>query len=397
MHATAQSALGLLLACTLLACGRVDRFVERAREPGPLFAKLPPRERTLVEPVYAMRRTDSDANYFLFNGTANRYTVYANTEPTAVIRGRSWTLKPGERDDPERLKIKGLDPGLRYYFTVVDEAAGVHLIVSERMLPLDGPDNFRDLGGLPTADGRRVKWGHFYRADALDDLSADDLDYVASLDVATVMDFRSETERAAAPDVLPEGIDYRHVPIYNESEDTTQIRERIRAGTFPVEEAENLLVEVNRLLGSSEADRFQPFANAIASPDALPLVYHCTSGKDRTGFATLLILSLLGVNEAVVFDDYLMSNYYRYDANGKKLLLANLGSVVEPVDPEVVRPLLLVDPAYLRAAVDTINAQYGSVAAFAADVYGITPEVRARMRERYTYSLEMPAAETAAR
>ena len=268
MHATAQSALGLLLACTLLACGRVDRFVERAREPGPLFAKLPPRERTLVEPVYAMRRTDSDANYFLFNGTANRYTVYANTEPTAVIRGRSWTLKPGERDDPERLKIKGLDPGLRYYFTVVDEAAGVHLIVSERMLPLDGPDNFRDLGGLPTADGRRVKWGHFYRADALDDLSADDLDYVASLDVATVMDFRSETERAAAPDVLPEGIDYRHVPIYNESEDTTQIRERIRAGTFPVEEAENLLVEVNRLLGSSEADRFQPFANAIASPDA---------------------------------------------------------------------------------------------------------------------------------
>ena len=382
----------LLAAATLPSC----RLVERAREPGELFAKLPPRERTLIEPIYAERRRDNGA-YTLYNGTANAYHVYANTAPERTRQGKRYRLKPGTRDAPAELKIKGLDPDRRYYFTAVpkNQDGGTErgvpemaMLVSERLISLRGPDNFRDLGGLPTADGRYVKWGHFYRTDKLSELTDADLAYVSSLDIETVMDFRSEAERSAAPDVLPQGVTYRHVPIYNESEDTSQIRERILAGTFPVEEAENLLVEVNRLLGSSEADRFQPFADALKDASALPLLYHCTSGKDRTGFATLLILDLLGVDEALILDEYLMSNYYRYNSNGRKLLLANLGSFVQPVDPEVVRPLMLVDPEYLRAAVDTIEAQYGTIENFTERVYGITPEMRVRLRENYTYALD---------
>ena len=387
---TAALALLFLVALgTLASC----RLTERARRPGELFARLPPRERTLVEPLYA-ERDPATGTYYVFNATRRVYHVYAHPEPRRQRVGEAYRLRKGERDDPSFVAVEGLDPERRYYFTAVpkDDADApvpeMAMLVSERLIDLDGPDNFRDLGGLPTVDGRYVRWGHFYRTDKLSELSATDLAYVESLGLATVMDFRSEAERAAAPDVLPQGVDYRHVPIYNESEDTTRIRERIRAGAFPVDEAENLLAEVNRLLGSSEADRFQPFVDALVDADAVPLLYHCTSGKDRTGFATLLLLNTLGVDSALVFDDYLMSNYYRYDSNGRRLRLANLGSLVTRVDPEVIRPLMLVDPAYLRAAVDTIEAAYGSIERFTEEVYGITPAVRDVLRARYTYALD---------
>lgn len=351
------------------------------------FAELPEDEVTLVRPVTAKRGPERGP-YTLQSILPEPFEVYVAKAP-GPTRGRLvGTLAAGAPDAPATLVVGDLEPDARYYFDLV--GPDNTLRVSERRLPLEGADNFRDLGGLPAADGKRVRWGLFYRADKLSELTARDLAYLRSLELESVVDLRSEQEIAEAPDVLPQGaggepVDYVHLPIYNEAEDTADIKGQILAGTFGREDADNLLVEVNRLLASSEAYRFEPFMDLIRDPARVPVAYHCTSGKDRTGFATFLILHTLGVDSALVFDDYLMSNHYRFDRNRRNLRKVNLAQYVKPVDPEVLKPLMLVDPRYLRAAVDEIEAQYGTVDSFLLTQYGITDTIRAKLRERYLY------------
>ncbi len=353
------------------------------------FAELPEAAATLVEPVTA-KRLQERGPYLLQSILPEAFDVYMSEAPGVEPRGEFvGRLLPGVPDTPATLEIPQVRPDIRYYFDLVADD-GSEVRVSERRLPLEGADNFRDLGGLPAADGKRLRWGQFYRADKLDELTEGDLTYLGSLDLRSVVDLRSEQEVASAPDVLPKGangkpVNYVHLPIYNEAEDTTDIKGRIMSGTFGRDEADNLLVEVNKLLASREAYRFQPFVDLIQDPQQVPVVYHCTSGKDRTGFATYLLLHTLGVDSAMVFNDYLMSNYYRFDRNRRNLRKVNLAQYVKKVDPEVLKPLMLVDPAYLQAAVQEIESQYGSVDTFLVKEYGLTVEKKQVLRERYLY------------
>lgn len=353
------------------------------------FAKLPEPEATLLEPVTAFRDMDRGP-YRLQSILPEAFDVYMSEAPGAAPRGRFvGRLAAGTPDTPATLEVVDVRPQVRYYFDLVAEDSS-EFRVSERRLPLEGADNFRDLGGLPAADGKRIRWGQFYRADKLTELTAADLAYLGSLDLRSVVDLRSEQEIAEAPDVLPKGangqpVEYIHLPIYNEAEDTSNIKGRILDGTFGRDEADNLLVEVNRLLASREAYRFQPFVDLIQDPSRVPVVYHCTSGKDRTGFASYLLLHTLGVDSAMVFNDYLMSNYYRFDRNKRNLRKVNLAQYVKPVDPEVLKPLMLVDPTYLNAAVEQIEKQYGSVDSFLVNEYGLTDKKKEVLRERYLY------------
>ncbi len=349
------------------------------------FASLPDAEPTLLEPITAKR--ERRGPYVLTNILPEEFEVYISDSARFHQLGRQvGTLLAGSPDTPATLIVRDVLPQRRYYFDLVGDA-GNRLRVSERQLPLEGADNFRDLGGLPGADGKRVVWGQFYRADNLSALTDFDLAYLGSLELRSVVDLRSPQEVASAPDRLPQSpdLDYIPMPIYNEAEDTSDIRGRILAGTFGLEEADNLLEEVNRLFGSSQAFRFAPFMKLIESDDGAPMVYHCTSGKDRTGFATFLLLRTLGVDSALIFDDYLMSNYYRFDRNRRNLRKVNLAQYVKPVNPEVLKPLMLVDPGYLRAGVEEIDSTYGSVDSFLLQEYGVTDSVKADLRQRYLY------------
>ncbi len=356
------------------------------------FADLPEAEVTLLSPLTATRI--GPLTYNLSNAYPDPYEVYfATREGERISPNPIATLLPGSLDTPATTSVQVDEPYQRYYFEFV--SGPNHFIISERRLPLEGADNFRDLGGFPAADGRQVKWGLFYRADKLSDLEEWDVRYLSNLGLETVVDLRSEQEIAAAPDIIPEGADYLHLPIYNEAEDTTNIKQRIMDGLFPQAEADNLLVEVNKLLGSEEAYRFQPFIDLFVSGEGVPMAYHCTSGKDRTGFATYLILHTLGVDSVLIFDDYMMSNYYRFDRNRRNLRKANLGQYVKPVDPEVLKPLMLVDPRYLRGAVEIIEQKYGTVNNFMEQQYGITKEIREQLRDRYLYPASSPQQEGA--
>lgn len=345
-------------------------------------SSIPEAEITLVTPIQA-KRTGAK-NYLLSNALPQTYEVYEGildgTDSDKKLKYVG-TIGDGTVENPSRLSVEVADPEKRYFFTLRNDLDTV--IVSERQLALKGSDNFRDLGGLPAADGKHIKWGLFYRSDKLSDLTGKDIALLSNLGLKTVVDLRSEEEISEAPDVLPQDVDYLHLPIYNEAEDTSNIKGQILDGTFGVEDADNLLVEVNRLFATSEAYRFQKFVDLFINGDELPLVYHCTSGKDRTGFATYLILHTLGVDSALIFDEYLMSNYYRYRRNKRNMRLANLGQYVKKVNPDVLKPLMLVDPKYLQAAVNAIREEYGTVDNFVSTQYGLTDNVKLELRERY--------------
>ena len=117
----------------------------------------------------------------------------------------------------------------------------------------------------------------------------------------------------------------------------------------------------------------------IAREENLPTVLHCTAGKDRTGFASALILLSLGVPEETVFEDYLLTNQYREAFHRKVLRWVPLYPLFR-TDPEDLLPLLEARPEYLRVSLDTIDELYGSLDAYLEQALGVTPARRAALR-----------------
>ncbi len=318
-------------------------------------------------------------DYLLTVNSAGQQPIYLGTRTSNI----DWSEPYGQRQGKKTF-IKNPGPADRYFLGML-ASNGDTLIVSDKRLPLSGSNNFRDIGGIPTRDGRFVRWGQIYRSDRLSALTKEDQAYLASLGLKTVIDFRSEAEIAKDPDRLPEGAEYLQAPIIFDVEDTTQLRERIIGGEISVDEASDILVEGNRLFATDMASRFQPFIDCVLENKG-PLVYHCTSGKDRTGFATMLMLSALNVGRDTIVEDYLLSNYYRYEMNSKRLNKLRYAGIVKPrLDLGTLAPLMIVDRRYINAAYDAIEEKYGDVNAFLEAEYGLTPEKRAELIDLYTY------------
>lgn len=243
--------------------------------------------------------------------------------------------------------------------------------VRRRHLGLEGAPNFRDLGGYATEDGRSVRWGLFYRSDNLAHLTDDDLARLEELDLALVCDFRGPDEKAEEPDRLPE----KHPPavaeleIYDDSFSATSFREKLLSGDEDFD-AREILIEGNRLFASKFSDRYAQMFQRISHAENLPAVVHCTAGKDRAGFASALILRTLGVPMETVYDDFLLTNLYTQDKIERTLLMVRLYSLFQ-VDPEKVRPILGVERAFLEAAFDEIDREYGTFDAYRRDALGL--------------------------
>ena len=110
------------------------------------------------------------------------------------------------------------------------------------------------------------------------------------------------------------------------------------------------------------------------------MVYHCTGGKDRTGYTTAMILLALGVDRKTITEDYLMSNYYRRDANLKNMRRIRLTGL----DPETIDYAILVRKEYMDAVFDVIDEKYGGNAAYLEAKFSLTEEKRNELKRRYT-------------
>ena len=327
--------------------------------------------RTLTEDVI-IERLKPTINRLYKESNAS-WQVYAGPTPTQI----DWENKLAVWRERDSLLNVPFQP--RTFWGLISPSEDT-LIASEREIPFAKAKNFRDLGGLPTTDGRRVKWGLIYRSGKLDKLSNVDHLQLQSLGMKTVVDFRSDQEVEEEPDKLPVGIHYQRVVIgVDQAIDRDKLLDSLK--TMTPEQSSNLLVEANKLFAGSSAKDYIPFIQMVSDPEKLPLVYHCTAGKDRTGFATALVLSALGVDRETIMQDFLMSNYYR---RGYKNFRMNFVWLVG-LDREVLSPLMEVRPSYLGAAFNTIDSLYGDTDTFLETVYGLNDSIRQEWKERYTY------------
>ncbi len=199
--------------------------------------------------------------------------------------------------------LTGLGPG-PHYVSVSPHGTGPAVVAGERLVRLDGLQNFRDLGGYRVASGRHTRWGRLFRADSLHKLTDADRVTLARLGLRVVADLRSDKERVLHPNPL-EAIQYEIVgrPRRDENEETPL--------DFATVDGEMVLPDI--YVGSlvHSAHLFGALLASFASADGLPAVFHCHAGKDRTGIVAALVLLAVGVDREQVLDDYELTRRYR--------------------------------------------------------------------------------------
>lgn len=254
--------------------------------------------------------------------------------------------------------------------------------VVKRHVDLEGAANFRDLGGYATQDGREVKWGLFYRSDNLHSLTDRDLDRVSGLDIRLVCDFRSPEEKAEEPDRLPETDppQVAELEIWDPSFSSQGFREKIQSGDIEGMDLGEILVQGNRMFATKFAPLYAEMFELIQEPANLPVVVHCTAGKDRAGFASALILRVLGVPLETVYEDFLLTNVYTAEKIDRMVLLVRLSTFFQ-VEEAPLRAVMGVERRFLEAAFDEIDKQYGSFEVYRREALGIDDAELAAFRQ----------------
>jgi protein-tyrosine phosphatase len=234
---------------------------------------------------------------------------------------------------------------------------------------LQGASNFRDIGGHTGIDGRRVRHGLVYRSDHLAGLTPDDHRALEPLRITHSLDFRGQAERAALPSVLPGAAS---VNLGIEPTMVVRVKALLAAGQIPTEaETVALMAQTYQSFARNAIPTYARFFQHLIEQPT-PVVFHCTAGKDRTGFAAALLLSALGVDRDAVMTDYLLTNQlYRRSA------------LVHTDGPaHVVDVLWRVQPAFLDAAFDTVEREFGGMGRYLEGPMGLGPEAMARLRGR---------------
>ena len=248
--------------------------------------------------------------------------------------------------------------------------------------------NLRDLGGWPTRGGGRVRWGLLYRSTDLSRLAGADMAAFAALGICSVYDLRTEAERAARPDRVPPGT--KHVVV------------DVLAGSVDAAPAQLLKVEADpkaaeALLGGgkglalfaagyreivslpSAGAAYHRLFSDLTREEHRPALFHCTTGKDRTGWAAAALLTLLGVPDDVVMQEYLLTNVELLPAEQPLLdRFRALGG-----DPDVLTPVVAVAPEYLEAARDAMRTEFGTIEAYFAEGLKLDDAVQQALRAAF--------------
>lgn len=312
----------------------------------PITPAPDPQKSNLQEFVNVTRNA-GEGKYSMEFTQAGSWMVYVGTSIDNIDK-----TAPVVTTSDQYLEISGFDAEQRYYFELVYNTVE-KAYISETLLPLEGEDNFRDLGGIVTADGKSLKWGLVFRSGELSDLTEADRNYMQSTGISQLVDFRSEGEREEAPDLIPDGITVTELPVYDPmfGEDLTTAW-LIQGDSLALD---TMLANANRLFVTDFQAEFSSFMKKLE--DGNKLVLHCTAGKDRAGFATALFLSALGVEREVIIDNYLESNEYLAAYIEQTVAYVNGAGL----DGELLRPVLGVRLDYIETAFDLIDNQYGGM------------------------------------
>jgi len=314
--------------------------------------------------------------------SAGTIRVYAGSDPLAAAT----TDQVGAGGHRASIVVKPpATPTARWYFTLTP-SRGEPLTLADRSLHMADDPNLRDVGGYRTADGQWVRMGLLYRSGALNNLTPAETQELGELGVTTVYDLRTDAERAATTDRLPAGATYVVANVLagstNDANVTlaaTQLLDGPDKASATVAQARGImagLYDQLPVLASADAAYQSLFTAAAAATPSHAMLFHCTAGKDRTGWASAALLLELGVPMGTVEQDYLLSNHYVLPYY--KSVVASY--VAQGGKAPVVDAVLGVQTAYLQDSLAAMTHQYGSVQAYFTKGLGFTAAELAHLR-----------------
>jgi protein-tyrosine phosphatase len=251
---------------------------------------------------------------------------------------------------------------------------------------LAGVRNFRDVGGLPTVDGRRVRPGVLFRSGHLAHATEDDTAFLASLGLHTIFDFRNAADqKLEGPDVALPGVRNVNLPL-SDPADGAEFWKMVRDGDL--DQLRQILADGKgaarmsasyRTIVKERTAEHSRVLHALVE-DSVPALMHCAAGKDRAGISIAVTLLAVGVERDAIVADYLESN-----AKHRRYKVSRSGSTESAYTPEVMEllsPLFDARAEYLQAAFDSIEETWGGTDTYLEQGLSLTPAHRDRLRER---------------
>ncbi len=239
-------------------------------------------------------------------------------------------------------------------------------------LTFDSIHNARDLGGLKTADGRTIRSGVLLRSGNPGLASVSDRTKLKALQLDLVLDFRSEDEKKSEEAAFAETFTWQANPVKAGELSPRDIVPLLKRSS--PSEMRDYMISLYASFPVIFQEQFSLFLRCAERGKAM--LYHCSAGKDRTGFASALLLSALGTSRSVIMQDYLLSNIHF--ASAKDFIVKQLQTI--SISKEVASPMLDVDEAYLEAAYAVIESRYGGMETYLTDILRIDAE---KIRRHY--------------
>ncbi len=301
-----------------------------------------------------------------------RLSIYYGNSPKTIQHQVSFKPVKGQT----AVTLPQVNPNVAHYFKIVPEGSRA-IIIGERRLPLKGTVNSRDLGGYETTDGRRVKWGKVFRSDHLARLTDRDIAFLQQMQIRSVCDFRTSTEVRHRPDRFPadrRGA-YFHLPVNHLKFDPTILFKKLKQGDSSWLTPE-FLIEGYILNVDQFARTWGEVFKRLADPAQLPLLFHCTGGKDRAGTCAALILLALGVPEKTVIYDYGLSNIYIAEVVNQIYAQFDF----DDLDRERISPYFSAPQYCLEAMLAHLHKNHGSPIDYLKSKAGVTAEMLQQIR-----------------
>ncbi len=239
--------------------------------------------------------------------------------------------------------------------------------------------NLRDLGGLPTSDGRTVRTGRLFRSGYLCDLDGPSLATVEGLGLRTIVDLRRPDEAEQRPHPDLDGTEVVHISVSADDNEFAVLANLVEFDPEAIP-GPTLIADYFRNSVRTRLDRYREVFDLATDPDRHPLLFNCTAGKDRTGFVGGILLRLLGVAEDLAIADYLLSNDIRRpwlqerEDRHRQVIADRLGVESDDVPDEQLvntRAMMWCHADYLTASFATVVDDWGTWEAFRRDGLGI--------------------------
>ncbi len=261
-------------------------------------------------------------------------------------------------------------------------ASGTEL---EAALRLIGAPNFRDLGGIPTRDGRRVRNGQIFRSDDLSRLTTDDFEILTPLAIRLICDLRGAIERTERPSRWPEALatERLHANLSPDLQVGHGFHGALLQDDPSADNARLMMLETYRRLPKNSMAGIRSIFGRLAAGE-LPALIHCTAGKDRTGFICACLLHTLGASPETIMSDYLVT-VSRLDLD---MMAASIGGLLQqmlhlqkPLPRAALDVINSVVPEFLIAAFDAVDAQFGSMDQY-LQAAGIDAALRLQLQDQ---------------